>query len=90
MAFPRLVAIAEVAWSSPAQRSWESFQSRIAIQGKRWKMNKIGFYRSPKVTLVKLDCIIKSPDSTGVFFMSYVNSFFDIDENEPNMPHYSK
>jgi len=50
MAFPRLVAIAEVAWSSPAQRSWESFQSRIAIQGKRWKMNKIGFYRSPKVT----------------------------------------
>lgn len=50
MAFPRLVAIAEVAWSSPARRSWESFQSRIAIQGKRWEMNKIGFYRSPKVT----------------------------------------
>jgi hexosaminidase len=50
MAFPRLVAIAEVAWSSPTQRSWESFQSRVAIQGKRWEINKIGFYRSPKVT----------------------------------------
>lgn len=49
MAFPRLVAIAEVAWSSPARRSWESFQSRVAIQGKRWEMNNIGFYRSPKV-----------------------------------------
>lgn len=50
MAFPRLVAISEVAWSSPARRSWESFQSRISIQGKRWEMNKISFYRSPKVT----------------------------------------
>ncbi len=49
MAFPRLVAIAEVAWSSPARRSWESFQFRVAIQGKRWEMNNIGFYRSPKV-----------------------------------------
>lgn len=49
LAFPRLVAIAEVAWSSPDRRSWESFQSRIAIQGKRWDRSKIGFYRSPKV-----------------------------------------
>jgi len=50
LAFPRLVAIAEVAWSAPERRSWESFQSRIAIQGKRWDLNKIGFYKSPKVT----------------------------------------
>ena len=49
MAFPRLAAIAEVAWSSPESRSWESFQKRVAIQGKRWDINGIGFYKSPKV-----------------------------------------
>lgn len=49
MAFPRLVAIAEVAWSPIERRSWEDFQKRIAIQGKRLDINQIGFYRSPQV-----------------------------------------
>ncbi|SFB11108.1 beta-N-acetylhexosaminidase [Algoriphagus aquimarinus] len=49
MAFPRLAALAEVAWSSNERRNWESFQKRIAQQGKRWDINGIGFYRSPKV-----------------------------------------
>jgi hexosaminidase len=49
MTFPRLAAIAEVAWSPSNLRSWEDFQRRIAIQGKRWDINKIGFYRSPQV-----------------------------------------
>ncbi len=49
MAFPRLAALAEVAWSSTERRNWEDFQKRIAIQGKRWDINGIGFYRSPKV-----------------------------------------
>ncbi|WP_075351076.1 beta-N-acetylhexosaminidase [Algoriphagus marinus] len=49
MTYPRLAAIAEVAWSPSNLRSWEDFQRRIAIQGKRWDINKIGFYRSPQV-----------------------------------------
>jgi hexosaminidase len=49
MAFPRLAALAEVAWSSNERRNWEDFQKRIALQGKRWDINGIGFYRSPKV-----------------------------------------
>ncbi len=49
MAFPRLAAIAEVAWTPESERNWESFQKRIAIQGKRWDLNSIGFYKSPKV-----------------------------------------
>ena len=49
MAFPRIAALAEVAWSSPSRRNWESFQTRIALQGKRWDINGIEFYRSPKV-----------------------------------------
>ncbi|WP_192349895.1 family 20 glycosylhydrolase [Algoriphagus sp. Y33] len=49
MAFPRLTALAEVAWSSNERRNWEDFQKRIAIQGKRWDIKGVGFYRSPKV-----------------------------------------
>lgn len=49
MAFPRLAALAEVAWSSKERRNWEDFQRRIVHQGKRWDINGIGFYRSPKV-----------------------------------------
>lgn len=50
MAFPRLAALSEVAWSSNERRNWEDFSKRIAIQGKRWDINGIEFYRSPKVT----------------------------------------
>lgn len=49
MAFPRLAALAEVAWSSNERRNWEDFQRRIVQQGKRWEINGIAFYRSPKV-----------------------------------------
>lgn len=50
LAFPRLAALAEVAWSPKANRSWESFQSRVAGHGKRWDIQGVGFYKSPKVT----------------------------------------
>jgi hexosaminidase len=49
LVFPRLSAIAEVAWTKTERKDWESFKKRIAIQGKRWDINGIGFYRSPKV-----------------------------------------
>lgn len=49
LAFPRLGAIAEVAWTKSERKDWESFKKRIAIQGKRWDINGIEFYRSPKV-----------------------------------------
>lgn len=49
LAFPRLAALAEVAWSPKGNRSWESFQSRVAIHGKRWDIQGVGFYKSSKV-----------------------------------------
>ncbi len=49
LVFPRLSAIAEVAWTKTERKDWESFKKRIAIQGKRWDINGIGFYKSPKV-----------------------------------------
>lgn len=49
LVFPRIGALAEVAWSPAASRDWESFQSRIQKMGKRWENQGIGFYKSPLV-----------------------------------------
>lgn len=49
LTFPRLSAIAEVAWTKTERKNWESFRKRIAQHGKRWDINGIGFYKSPKV-----------------------------------------
>lgn len=50
LVFPRLSALAEIAWSSKSNRSWESYQSRVATHGKRWDIQGVGFYKSPKVS----------------------------------------
>lgn len=49
LAFPRLAAIAEVAWTQTENKNWESFKKRIAIQGKRWDIMGVAYYQSPKV-----------------------------------------
>jgi hexosaminidase len=49
MVFPRLAAIAEIAWTPTSKREWSDFQRRIAVQGKRWDINGINYYKSPKV-----------------------------------------
>ncbi|MBN7813151.1 beta-N-acetylhexosaminidase [Algoriphagus sp. H41] len=50
LAFPRLSAIAEVAWTKKERRSWDSYAKRVPVHGKRWDIQGVGFYRSPKVT----------------------------------------
>jgi hexosaminidase len=49
LTFPRLSAIAEIAWTPTSKREWTDFQRRIAVQGKRWDISGIQFYKSPKV-----------------------------------------
>jgi hexosaminidase len=49
MTFPRLPAIAEVAWSPRAARDWSSFRRRLAAFGPRWAAQGIAFHRSPVV-----------------------------------------
>ena len=46
---PRLPALAEVAWSAQAQRSWDGFRTRIAAHAPRWRLLGINFYASPQV-----------------------------------------
>ncbi len=49
LAFPRLTAIAEVAWTKKDRRSWESYSKRVPVHGKKWDIQGVGFYKSPKV-----------------------------------------
>ena len=48
MAFPRLIAIAELGWTMPP-RDFESFRQRLAMHGVRLAALGVNFYRSPQV-----------------------------------------
>jgi hexosaminidase len=48
MAFPRLMAIAEVGWSR-GPRDFESFRQRLGAQGQRLTALGVNFYRSPQI-----------------------------------------
>lgn len=50
LVFPRLTAIAEVAWTMKNRRSWESYSRRVSVHGKRWDIQGVGYYKSPKIS----------------------------------------
>ena len=49
LAFPRLVAVAEVGWSPQERRRWEDFRARLAAHAPRFTALGVNFYRSPTV-----------------------------------------
>jgi N-acetyl-beta-hexosaminidase len=49
MAFPRLPALAELAWSPQSARNWDTFKVRLGAQGPRWTVQGINYYSSPQV-----------------------------------------
>jgi hexosaminidase len=49
LAMPRLVAIAEVAWTPQASREWQDFRSRVAAQAPRWNYMGVNYYRSTQI-----------------------------------------
>jgi hexosaminidase len=48
MTFPRILGIAELAWS-PKGQTWEEYRLRLAAHGKRMEAMGMNFYRSPDV-----------------------------------------
>jgi hexosaminidase len=48
MAFPRIIGIAELAWS-PKGQCWEEYRQRLAAHGPRMEAMGINFFRSPDV-----------------------------------------
>lgn len=53
MVFPRLIGLAELAWS-PKGQSWEEYRQRLAAHGKHMEALDINFFRSPEVDWEKL------------------------------------
>ncbi len=49
LALPRMPAVAEVGWTPQANRSWESFRSRLATHAPRWNYLGMNYYRSPQI-----------------------------------------
>lgn len=49
MAFPRITAMAELAWSMPNQIGWESYRRRIAVHGARLAALGVNFARVPGI-----------------------------------------
>lgn len=50
MLLPRLAAVAEVAWSAPGRRSWDSFATRVAAHSWRWDQAGYAWHPDPAVT----------------------------------------
>ncbi len=49
MAFPRLLALAEVACAPAGARDWEDFRARLAAQGPELAALRVNFFRSPEI-----------------------------------------
>ena len=49
LAFPRVAAIADIAWSPAATHDWQAFSTRLAEQAPRWTALGINFYRAPEI-----------------------------------------
>lgn len=49
LAFPRLAAIAEVAWSPGAAQDWIDFAERLAGQARLWRSLGIRFFPAPEI-----------------------------------------
>ena len=49
LAFPRLVALAEVGWSPRGRTNWDDFRRRIGVQGARLAALGVNFARVPDV-----------------------------------------
>lgn len=52
MVFPRIIGLAEIAWSPEENRGWDEYKFRLANHGPRMKALGIDYYRSTKVPWV--------------------------------------
>jgi len=52
MAFPRIAAIAEIAWS-PAGGTWSEFEPRLAAFGRQLDAAGVRYYRTPEVSWIE-------------------------------------
>jgi hexosaminidase len=53
MVFPRLIGLAEIAWSPARGRNWSEYKIRLAKHASRLKALNIDFYKSKLVPWVE-------------------------------------
>ena len=51
--WPRLMAVAEVAWTAESQRVLTTFKANMALQGKRLDFMGVGFFKTPGIPWVR-------------------------------------
>lgn len=49
MAFPRLIGLAEIGWSSATSRQWEEYKVRLGDHADHLRKRNVNFYPSPQV-----------------------------------------
>lgn len=49
MVFPRLLGVAEIAWSPAHGRAWDEYRTRLSAHGRRLAARGVNFYRDPCV-----------------------------------------
>jgi len=59
LAFPRLAAYAELAWTPKDQRSWDDFKVRLGKEQSRYDAMDIDFYKSPRIPWVEESMTVK-------------------------------
>ncbi|MCX2745522.1 family 20 glycosylhydrolase [Mangrovivirga sp. M17] len=49
LAFPRLIGYSELSWTTPENRDWKNYKSRLADQAEFLKRMNINYYKSPLI-----------------------------------------
>ncbi|SDB32728.1 hexosaminidase [Flavobacteriaceae bacterium MAR_2010_188] len=49
LAFPRIIGIAEIGWSSEENRNWDEYRKRLGAQFGFLKSNNVNFFEAPQV-----------------------------------------
>lgn len=49
MLLPRLAAVAEIAWSRPGAKDWESFRTRVATEAATWRRDGARYHPTPQI-----------------------------------------
>lgn len=94
MIFPRLLALSEVAWTSPKDKSWESFQRRLQQHYLLLQRNLVNYYRPQDILTVKAfaDTIQKASlvSISSEQFQPEIHYTIDNTDPLPGSPIYTK
>lgn len=86
MAFPRMAALAEVAWSAPERKNWEKFKLKMETEYKRYEALGINYSRSAYQVSFELIKGVRTQKSQIVLKTQSHNPeiYYTLDGTEPD------